>query len=191
VNRRDGDISIFVDNLPLDMNPRWLRRIFGWFGEVTDVFIPNKFRKGVGTKFGFVRFCKRGEAMLAVRRCKGACLGNFRLIVNIVAFGRRRGEWRIKQGVVNDLVVEPNKEKSSRNEGCLDSQAGPVLDPGEQGGRLGPLILGQKRGPQMPIPILVLKTQKSAQRYASQLSNWTLLGPVLLFKQKPILPSPI
>ncbi|GMP32992.1 hypothetical protein CsSME_00006507 [Camellia sinensis var. sinensis] len=50
-----GIHTLFVDNIPLSMNPKGLYAMFMKFGVVRDVFIPNKTRKTTRSRFGFVK----------------------------------------------------------------------------------------------------------------------------------------
>ncbi|KAH7852824.1 hypothetical protein Vadar_029715 [Vaccinium darrowii] len=73
--------TVFVDNLPRDMDAGWLRQIFSSFGRVVDVFIPLKRSSGFNTKFGFIRFKKKEEASCAIDALDGLLIRNFRILV--------------------------------------------------------------------------------------------------------------
>ncbi|KAK9293141.1 hypothetical protein L1049_021127 [Liquidambar formosana] len=122
--RGRDEVLVFVDNLPIDMNPKWLRRIFNWFGRVTDVFIPKKVRAGVGTRFAFVRFERRSEAMSAVRRCNGAFMGRFRMAVKLASYERNKGvlrkEWRVKQ--IKEIEVEKDRQREHSQRDGADAE---------------------------------------------------------------------
>ncbi|KAL7212880.1 hypothetical protein ACSBR2_015553 [Camellia fascicularis] len=47
--------TIFVDNIPISVNPKGLHNLFTKFGVVKDVFIPNKRRRITNIRFAFVR----------------------------------------------------------------------------------------------------------------------------------------
>lgn len=47
-------ITVYVDNLPKDMDVAWLRHLFNSQGKVIDVYIPAKRSLRYNTKFGFV-----------------------------------------------------------------------------------------------------------------------------------------
>ncbi|KAH7847534.1 hypothetical protein Vadar_027263 [Vaccinium darrowii] len=71
--------SVYVDNLPFEMDEVWLRQIFRSYGDVVDVFIPNKRSSRFNTKFGFVRFSSRAEALDAVQDLHGILIRDFRI----------------------------------------------------------------------------------------------------------------
>ncbi|KAL7175952.1 hypothetical protein ACSBR2_029510 [Camellia fascicularis] len=58
--------TVFVDDLPEEMNPKGLFSLFSKFGVVKDVFIPAKRRKATRLRFGFVRFDCAVAAGLAI-----------------------------------------------------------------------------------------------------------------------------
>ncbi|KAL4295326.1 hypothetical protein GQ457_12G018390 [Hibiscus cannabinus] len=66
-------VSVFVNNLSERMNRRWLKQLFGYHGEVVDIFIPNK-RTSAGMRFGFVRFTRFDNANRAIDRSNGFIL---------------------------------------------------------------------------------------------------------------------
>ncbi|KAL7262881.1 hypothetical protein ACSBR1_001111 [Camellia fascicularis] len=53
---RNELFSVFVDNLPFNMDPKTLFKLFTKFGMVKDVFISQKRRKVTNTRFGFVKY---------------------------------------------------------------------------------------------------------------------------------------
>lgn len=74
---RKNVITVFVDNLPKEMNKVWLRHIFSDFGKVDDIYIPNKRSAKFNTRFGFFCFCKRDGAVKAVLALNGTFIRNF------------------------------------------------------------------------------------------------------------------
>ena len=57
IDRKENAIyTVFDDNIPRSMTPKGLYSLFGKFGVISDVFIPNKIRKVTKTRFGFVRY---------------------------------------------------------------------------------------------------------------------------------------
>ncbi|GAB2266831.1 Serine arginine-rich splicing factor 2 [Dionaea muscipula] len=86
---RDVEFSVFVDDIPTDMELNDVRRVFKNFGIVTDVFLPRK--KSVrGTRFGFVRYNCEVAAWMAVEKGNGLWIEDKRLEVNMAASGRMR-----------------------------------------------------------------------------------------------------
>ncbi|KAH7865128.1 hypothetical protein Vadar_002587 [Vaccinium darrowii] len=80
--------SVYVDNLPYEMDEVWLRQIFKGYGDVVDVFIPNKRSSRFNTKFGFVRFRSKAEALDAVQDLHGILIRDFRVQVNLGRFSQ-------------------------------------------------------------------------------------------------------
>ncbi|KAH7846756.1 hypothetical protein Vadar_017789 [Vaccinium darrowii] len=80
--------SVYVDNLPYEMDEVWLRQIFRSYGDVVDVFIPNKRSSRFNTKFSFVGFRSRAEALDAVQDLHGILIKDFRVQVNLARFSQ-------------------------------------------------------------------------------------------------------
>ncbi|KAH7849587.1 hypothetical protein Vadar_020031 [Vaccinium darrowii] len=78
-NSNSISFSVYVDNLLYEMDEVWLRQIFRSYGDVVDVFIPNKRSSRFNTKFGFVRFRSRAEALDAVQDLHGIRIRDFRV----------------------------------------------------------------------------------------------------------------
>lgn len=69
------------------MHRAWLKNMFLWFGEIVDVFIPDKRRKFTNSRFGFVRFVNEEDADFAIRRINGTWCLNCKLLVRRAVFG--------------------------------------------------------------------------------------------------------
>ncbi|GMP93745.1 hypothetical protein CsSME_00043453 [Camellia sinensis var. sinensis] len=82
-------IAIFVDNLPMEMDPTRLFRMYSKFGVVRHVFIPYK-RSKVGTRFGFVRYDCEVAARIAVQRTNGVWCDNKELKVKFADYDNRK-----------------------------------------------------------------------------------------------------
>lgn len=79
-------VSVFVDNLPYEMDSVWLRQLFRPFGDVTDVYIPKKKSSSFHTKLEFVRFKSREEANRAVQELDGLRIRDFPIQVNLARY---------------------------------------------------------------------------------------------------------
>lgn len=77
-----NSITLFVDNLPVDIRKIWLYNLFSKFGRVIDSYIPIKRSKISGNWFGFVRYAYKKEAMLALEKTDGLWIWNHSLVVN-------------------------------------------------------------------------------------------------------------
>ncbi|KAH7834410.1 hypothetical protein Vadar_015680 [Vaccinium darrowii] len=80
--------TLFVDNLPRDMDAEWLRQIFSSFGRVEDVYIPSKRSSTFNTKFGFVRFKRNEEATQAIDALNGFLIRNFNILVQFAKYSK-------------------------------------------------------------------------------------------------------
>ncbi|KAK8623421.1 hypothetical protein V6N13_118306 [Hibiscus sabdariffa] len=102
------------------MNRRWLKQLFGYHGEVVDVYIPNK-RTSTGKRFGFVRFTRFDDANRAIDRLNGFILFKSRLSVNLVRFNSRSAFWRRKSRGVDvevDAICVEGETKQDDERGC-------------------------------------------------------------------------
>ncbi|KAG5551988.1 hypothetical protein RHGRI_010165 [Rhododendron griersonianum] len=59
------------------MDKVWLHQLFGGYGQVDDIYIPLKISAKFNTKFGFIRFLKREEALNAVHALDGIVIRDF------------------------------------------------------------------------------------------------------------------
>ncbi|KAK9275447.1 hypothetical protein L1049_022713 [Liquidambar formosana] len=89
-DRRSQSITLFVDNLPERMDNHWLRNMFKWYGDIADVFVPWRRRKGYYCRYGFVGFFKEKDADLAISKANGAWCCNRRISVKRAAFRNPR-----------------------------------------------------------------------------------------------------
>ncbi|KAH7847765.1 hypothetical protein Vadar_030021 [Vaccinium darrowii] len=87
-NLKCSYVSVFVDNLPFEMDVVWLRQLFRSFGDVVDAYIPNKRSSRFNTKFGFVRFRSKDEAVRAVHAMNGFLIRDFCIQVNLARFSQ-------------------------------------------------------------------------------------------------------
>lgn len=117
-------ISVYVDNLPFEMDEVWLRQIFKGYGEVMDVYIPKKRSSRFNTKFGFIRFLSMEEAHRAIQDLDGILIRDFNIHVNLAKFSHPRqyvNPVRISNDftaskrypVVSDYQVNSNKRNES------------------------------------------------------------------------------
>ncbi|KAI8567594.1 hypothetical protein RHMOL_Rhmol02G0133800 [Rhododendron molle] len=66
------------------MDKVWLHQLFGGYGQVDDIYIPLKRSAKFNTKFGFICFLKREEALNAVHALDGIVIRDFKLQVNLL-----------------------------------------------------------------------------------------------------------
>lgn len=85
--------SLFFTNFPEDWTTRSMWIHFQRFGQVIDIFIPEK-RSRLGMKFDFVKYKYINEIKQLVSRIKAFVVGAEYLVINEARF--RRGEGRQK-----------------------------------------------------------------------------------------------
>ncbi|KAH7836486.1 hypothetical protein Vadar_001979 [Vaccinium darrowii] len=79
--------TLFVDNLPEDVGPRWFRHFFSQFGVVRKAFIHMKKRsKRSGQPFGFITFGSKNEASYAISKSNSLRLDGRYLVVKWARF---------------------------------------------------------------------------------------------------------
>ncbi|KAH7842910.1 hypothetical protein Vadar_010479 [Vaccinium darrowii] len=103
-HRYQGFHTLFVDNLPLDVEIYEIRDFFNKFGVARDVFIPLKRSKVSGNKFGFVRYDCHVSADVAISKANGMFFKERKLFVKFASFGEKD-------------VIEDKRLDKSRNHG--------------------------------------------------------------------------
>ncbi|KAL7260647.1 hypothetical protein ACSBR1_006334 [Camellia fascicularis] len=86
--------TVFVDNRPSSMDTKGLFNLFGKFGVVNDIFIPQKRRRNTNTRFGFIRYSCEVAANVAVQKANGLWVDDKKLFVKFTAFDRSREQER-------------------------------------------------------------------------------------------------
>ncbi|KAI8524293.1 hypothetical protein RHMOL_Rhmol13G0139200 [Rhododendron molle] len=83
-----GLFTVYVDNLPKSMDVGRLRQLFTPFGRVEDVYMPSKRSSSFNTKFGFVRFKRREEAVNAIEDLDGLVIRKFTIVVQFAKYSK-------------------------------------------------------------------------------------------------------
>lgn len=112
-------MNLYVGNLAPDIQEEDLRSAFGEFGEVTDAKVVRTGPSGPSRGFGFVRFAKREDALLAVSKMSGVELNGQALTVNPARKGRddrRRRDRRRSRGKRGNQHKGRYKGKNRRRE---------------------------------------------------------------------------
>ncbi|OMO62744.1 hypothetical protein COLO4_32924 [Corchorus olitorius] len=112
-NHQSEVSTVFVNNIPPKVHWRWLTEIFQRYGDVMDVFIPQKRRKR-DRKFGFVRFSIMDDARRASSRLNRTWLLDYRIGVNVTRFNGRLTYWR--------RVQEESQHKEIKNQNENDKK---------------------------------------------------------------------
>ncbi|KAL4283199.1 hypothetical protein GQ457_16G029250 [Hibiscus cannabinus] len=115
--------SVYVGNLSPKVNWRYLKKLFQRFGNVLDVFIPQK-KDFSGSNFGFVRFSTIREAETVVLMFGGAWVADRRIIVNIAKFNSRTRFWRKKRNDSGAAVHFQNNKNISGDSAAIKVEKG-------------------------------------------------------------------
>ncbi|XP_028113889.1 polyadenylate-binding protein 3-like [Camellia sinensis] len=103
--RRSGPglklFSIFVDNLPYDMDPKGMFIMFSKFGVVKHAYISFK-RNKVGTRFGFVRYECVVAAKMAIQKANGVWCGKKQLKVKFADYDNEKTYQRSVSGEAHE-----------------------------------------------------------------------------------------
>lgn len=78
--------TLYVDNLPDDVNHQWLWKTFNNYGVVKDAFIPSKRSKISGNRFGFICYDCSVSADVAIHRANGLWIDDKKLFVKRALF---------------------------------------------------------------------------------------------------------
>nr|GEU58001.1 RNA-directed DNA polymerase, eukaryota, nucleotide-binding alpha-beta plait domain protein [Tanacetum cinerariifolium] len=106
--------SLFVTNFPDQTTSKELWRNCKQYGNVIDVFIPNRMSKS-GKRFGFVRFIKTSDVDRLVNNLRTIWIDRFKLHPNIARFHRPL----MKSG-----NTHPNNAKEKASSGVFQKNAG-------------------------------------------------------------------
>lgn len=60
------EFSVFVDNLPINLDKYGLKGIFSRAGKVSDVYIPLRVGRRTERRFGFVRYWRKDDAIRSI-----------------------------------------------------------------------------------------------------------------------------
>lgn len=87
---RRMEYTLFVNNLPSNVDRFDLGNLFREFGEIIDIYIPNKFGRNSQKRVGFVRFRLENHGRVARRNLDGFFFRNSRLSVSWARFPEMR-----------------------------------------------------------------------------------------------------
>ncbi|KAH7858014.1 hypothetical protein Vadar_019018 [Vaccinium darrowii] len=111
--------TLFIDNLPEEVDLGWLRKYFNKFGFVKDVYIPAKRSKRTGSKFGFVQYDCHVAAGVAISKSNGLWVKDKQLFAKEASFGHYAGKSALKLPSLPRTDVETSiheaKEDHSSN----------------------------------------------------------------------------
>ncbi|GAB2289444.1 hypothetical protein Dimus_023753 [Dionaea muscipula] len=85
--QNDLVVTIYVEDLPEQLNRKEMHHLFSKFGVVCDVYIPFK-RNWKGMRFGFVRYGCKVAADVAVQKTNGLWIGDKKLTVKLAEYSR-------------------------------------------------------------------------------------------------------
>ncbi|KAJ0793163.1 putative RNA recognition motif domain, nucleotide-binding alpha-beta plait domain superfamily [Helianthus annuus] len=87
---RDLPTSLLVRNLRLDCRPEDLRRPFGHFGPLKDIYLPRDYYSGEPRGFGFVQFVDPADAAEAKYQMDGQVFQGRELTVVFAEENRKK-----------------------------------------------------------------------------------------------------
>ncbi|CAN0927513.1 Serine/arginine-rich SC35-like splicing factor SCL30A [Linum grandiflorum] len=87
---RDMPTSLLVRNLRHDCRPEDLRRPFGQFGQLKDIYLPRDYNTGQPRGFGFIQFVDPGDAAEAKYHMDGEVLFGRELTVVFAEENRKK-----------------------------------------------------------------------------------------------------
>ena len=89
---QDQIFSIFIDNLPVDLDNLDLKTLFSGYGVIMDAYVPNKFGRRSGRKYRFMRFGEKENDEKAIEGMNGKFVGGHKLDVAWARFQEARSE---------------------------------------------------------------------------------------------------
>ena len=81
--------TLFVDNLPQNINSQDLRRFFSTHGQQAEAYVPHIQRRRVQGRFGFVEVGSREQGDRLIRKANGTIFGCQRIRVQWARYPRR------------------------------------------------------------------------------------------------------
>ncbi|KAL9681812.1 hypothetical protein QQ045_013600 [Rhodiola kirilowii] len=93
VHLRHSLFSLFVDNIPINKDSRWLKALFDKDGQTMDCFL-GKERIASRSRFGFIRYRTMEEARAAIRRWNGTMVESKRLVVMLANNEGKPKDWK-------------------------------------------------------------------------------------------------
>ncbi|KAH7867318.1 hypothetical protein Vadar_031918 [Vaccinium darrowii] len=107
--------TLFIENLPEEVDQVWLRKNFNKYGSVKDVFIPAKRSKRTGSKFGFVRYDCHVSAGVAISKSNGLWVQDKQLFVKEATFGYSNSKPALKLPFLLQSDVGTSIQGAKRN----------------------------------------------------------------------------
>ena len=89
--------SIFIDNLPIDLDNLGLKKLFSSFGEVVDVYILNKVGRKSDRKYGFIIFGEFNHGKSVIEAQNGESVNGQKLEVAWAKFQKGTSSKTSKQ----------------------------------------------------------------------------------------------
>ncbi|KAE8719510.1 hypothetical protein F3Y22_tig00109951pilonHSYRG00022 [Hibiscus syriacus] len=111
--------SLFMENIPENLNWQGLWQIFGRQWKVVDAFIANKRNRG-GKKFGFVRFKTKIDAERAIERLNSCCTGIAWIFLLLVI-------WLMYKVLKGRNAIKLKQKYFKKNGGCCLENEVPLL----------------------------------------------------------------
>lgn len=88
--KEQQEFSVFINNLPHDLDKHGLKGIFRRAGRVSDSYIPFRRSRRSSSRFGFVRFWNRGDAIKCILMFNNAIIRGEKISVCMARYEKRR-----------------------------------------------------------------------------------------------------
>ncbi|KAI8526398.1 hypothetical protein RHMOL_Rhmol13G0304200 [Rhododendron molle] len=108
--------TIFVCDLPEDMDEVWLKQIFSGAGKITQAYSPRKRSFRLNQRFGFVRFENKADGLRAIKMWNTAQIQGHRLLVKEARFNNTRWNNQGQTKVGESKVYRARMNKNPRDE---------------------------------------------------------------------------
>ena len=111
--------SIVVKDLATSVNDRDLRKKFDCYGEIEDIFLPLDARTRYNRGFGFIRYLREEDQILAVKDCKkyGMRLAGRDCRVELASSEPKlKGQHEARGGRGNFDFVDRRRERNKKDE---------------------------------------------------------------------------
>ncbi|KAJ8427710.1 hypothetical protein Cgig2_019015 [Carnegiea gigantea] len=109
--KEQKEFSVFINNLPHDLDKHGLKGIFRRAGRVSDSYIAFRRSRRSSSRFGFVRFWDRGDSIKCILMFNNAIIREEKISVCMALYKKRRPN----QPSEHQSKIIPDQESQSYN----------------------------------------------------------------------------
>ena len=106
---KQREFSIYISNLPEELDIHGLKGIFQKAGRISDVYIPQKRTRRFKLRFGFVSFWRKEDAIMGMNMFNNTTITGNRVAVDMAKFQKGEKSWRRQK------VLRAPKQRSKQN----------------------------------------------------------------------------